>query len=141
MCVSKRLRLLYPGFIVVFVVLVVVLLGVVVLIVVIIIIIVVVMFSDLLSILVGMVAVFLVLLLHCSQSSHAVPLPCAPPPPPPRTLLLGGLNVVIVGRLSKSQAKLAESVTKLGGKVVSKATEEVDICISKKGNQLCISYV
>ena len=89
MCVSKRLRLLYPGFIVVFVVLVVVLLGVVVLIVVIIIIIVVVMFSDLLSILVGMVAVFLVLLLQCSQFSHAVPLPCAPPPPPPQDTAAG----------------------------------------------------
>jgi poly [ADP-ribose] polymerase len=56
-----------------------------------------------------------------------------------KTLLLGGLNVVIVGRLSKSQAKLAESVTKLGGKVVSKATEEVDICISKKDEVVKLS--
>ena len=38
-----------------------------------------------------------------------------------------------MGRLSKSQGKLGQCVTSLGGTIVTKATEEVDICISKKG--------
>ena len=38
-----------------------------------------------------------------------------------------------MGRLSKSQGKLGQCIAGLGGTVVTKATEEVDICISKKG--------
>ena len=50
-----------------------------------------------------------------------------------RKELFGGLNVVIVGRLTRSQAEISKLVSSLGGKVVTKVTAEVDLCISKKG--------
>ena len=46
---------------------------------------------------------------------------------------LGGLTVVIVGRLSQSQAALGKEVASQGGTVVTKIGPKVDLCISKKG--------
>ena len=51
---------------------------------------------------------------------------------------LGGLTVVIVGRLSQSQAALGKEVASQGGTVVTNVSPKVDLCISKKGN-LCLS--
>ena len=50
---------------------------------------------------------------------------------------LGGLTVVIVGRLSESQAALGKEVASQGGTVVAKISPKVDLCISKRGS-LCL---
>jgi len=41
--------------------------------------------------------------------------------------------VVVVGRLSQSQAALGKEVASQGGTVVTKIGPKVDLCISKKG--------
>lgn len=45
--------------------------------------------------------------------------------------------MVIVGRLSKSQAALGKEVASQGGTIATKISPKVDLCISKKGS-LCL---
>ncbi len=46
---------------------------------------------------------------------------------------LKGFTVMIIGRLSQSKPKLTQLIESLGGRVVSKVTDNTTICVSTKG--------
>ncbi len=46
---------------------------------------------------------------------------------------LKGFTVIIIGRLSQSKPKLTQLIESLGGRVVSKVTDNTTICISSEG--------